>query len=183
MSRSTPVQDELRWDPPAKGDWRGLHDHFPRALTAEYDRLLAEGMVHGEAVWIEQYGLPVRTIAPSFAHGRVFISAEPLVGPRRDRFPPDWLMRAVVAIAPAFRRRARAAARPRARPAGGHRLLRGSGPHPARSDDRARSRRRNGAGPRPDPPVLDRHVIERGGPTPPLPEAVLGPMMGRWPSS
>jgi pyruvate,water dikinase len=111
MTRPTAAHEELCWEPPSKGDWRGLHDHFPRALTAEYERLLADGMVHGEAVWIERYGLPVRTISPAFVHGRVFISAEPLVGPRSDRVPPAWLMRAVVAVAPAFRRRARAAAR------------------------------------------------------------------------
>jgi phosphohistidine swiveling domain-containing protein len=106
---NTVVAETLRWDPPGKGDWRGLHDHFPRALTPEYQRLLADGMEHGEAVWMEAYGLPARSIAPEFIHGRVFISAVPLVGPRSDRVPPTWLMRAVVAVAPPFRRRVKAA--------------------------------------------------------------------------
>ena len=101
---------ELRWEPPAKGDWRGLHDHFPRALTPEYRRLLADGMTVGEAVWIERYGFPVRTIEPAFVHGRAFISAVPLVGPRSDAMPPEWAMRLAVRVVPAFRRRARAAA-------------------------------------------------------------------------
>lgn len=99
----------LQWDPPGKGDWRGVHDHFPRALTPEYQLLLADGMANGEAVWIEGYGMPARTIAPAFVHGRVFISPVPLVGPRSDRVPPAWVLRAVIALAPPFRRRAKAA--------------------------------------------------------------------------
>jgi phosphohistidine swiveling domain-containing protein len=106
---TTALAPTLTWDPPGKGDWRGLHDHFPRALTPEYQRLLADGMEHGEAVWMEGYGLPARSIAPAFVHGRVFISAVPLLGPRSDRVPPEWLMRAIVAVAPPFRRRAKAA--------------------------------------------------------------------------
>jgi rifampicin phosphotransferase len=103
--------DTLRWEPPAKGDWRGLHDHFPRALTPEYQRLLARGMTDGEAQHFAAYGLPARTIEPAFVHGRVFVSAAPLVGPRSDRVPPTWAMWLAVRAVPAFRRRERAAAR------------------------------------------------------------------------
>ncbi len=101
----------LRWDPPGKGDWRGLHDHFPRALTPEYQRLLAQGMTEGEAEHFALYGLPARTIEPAFVHGRVFISAAPLVGPRSNRVPPAWAMWLAVRLVPVFRRRGRAAAR------------------------------------------------------------------------
>jgi len=99
------------WAPPAKGDWRGLHDHFPRALVPENEAILAEGMTAGEAVWIAEYGFPVRTITPAFVHGRVFISPEPLVGPRSDSLPPPWAMRVALALVPAFRRAVRTAAR------------------------------------------------------------------------
>lgn len=101
----------LDWAPPGPGDWRGIHDHFPRPLTPEYQALLADGMLIGEAVWSEGYGLPVRTIEPAFVHGRVFISAVPLLGPRTNRLPPAWAMWAAVRLVPAFRRRARAADR------------------------------------------------------------------------
>ena len=101
----------LTWTPPGKGDWRGLHDHFPRALTPEYQRLLAQGMEQGEAVYFEQYGLPVRTLQPAFVHGRVFVTAAPLFGPATNRFPPTPLMWLAIRLVPAFRRRGAAARR------------------------------------------------------------------------
>jgi hypothetical protein len=101
----------LQWDPPGKGDWRGLHDHFPRALTPEYQRVLAQGMEAGEAVYFERYGLPARTLQPAFVHGRVFVSAAPLVGSPTNRLPPAPLMWLAVRVVPAFRRRAQAARR------------------------------------------------------------------------
>ena len=106
-----PSAPALRWDPPGKGDWRGLHDHFPRALTPEYQRLLGEGMETGEAIYFERYGLPARTLQPAFVHGRVFVSAAPLVGPASNRVPPSWLLWPAVRLVPAFRRRAAAAER------------------------------------------------------------------------
>lgn len=101
----------LMWDPPGKGDWRGLHDHFPRALTPEYQRLLKQGMEEGEGAWFEAYGLPAKTLTPAFVHGRVFIAAAPLLGPATNRHPPDALMRLAIRVVPAFRRRAAAARR------------------------------------------------------------------------
>ncbi|MDQ1375417.1 MAG: rifampicin phosphotransferase [Actinomycetota bacterium] len=101
----------LAWSPPAKGDWRGLHDHFPRALTPEYQRLLATGMAEGEADYFARYGLPARTLQPAFVHGRVFVTAAPLVGPATNRVPPGPLLWLAVRLVPAFRRRAAAARR------------------------------------------------------------------------
>lgn len=101
----------LRWDPPGKGDWRGLHDHFPRALTPEYQRLLAQGMEQGEAEYFARYGLPARTLQPAFVNGRVYVSAAPLFGPATNRLPPTPLMWLAVRLVPAFRRRAAAARR------------------------------------------------------------------------
>lgn len=102
---------ELVWDPPDKGEWRGLHDHFPRALTPEFQGLLRAGMTEGEADYFERYGLPARTIRPEFVHGRVFIAADPLVGPASNRLPPAPLLWLLVRLVPAFRRRAAAADR------------------------------------------------------------------------
>ena len=107
----TTTSTTLEWAPPGKGDWRGLHDHFPRALTPEYQRLLAQGMDQGEAVYFESYGLPARTLQPAFVHGRVFVTAAPLFGPASNRLPPAPLMWLAVRIVPAFRRRAAAARR------------------------------------------------------------------------
>jgi phosphohistidine swiveling domain-containing protein len=107
--RTRSTSDELVWTAPTKGDWRGLHDHFPRALTPENEAILRDGMVVGEAVWIGDYGFPVRSMEPRFVHGRVFISPQPLVGPRSDRVPPGWAMKLALRLVPAFRRAVRAA--------------------------------------------------------------------------
>lgn len=101
----------LTWEAPDKGEWRGLHDHFPRALTPEFQRLLHEGMTGGEADYFARYGLPAKTIEPRFVHGRVFIAAQPLLGPYTDRLPPAPLLWLAVRLAPPFRRRAAAARR------------------------------------------------------------------------
>jgi len=101
----------LTWDPPGKGDWHGLHDHFPRAVTPELHDLLADGMTTGGAVWCERYGLPVRSLLPGFVNGRVYITTAPLLGKPTNTVPPAVALKVAIALVPAFRRRARAAAR------------------------------------------------------------------------
>lgn len=101
----------LTWAAPQKGEWRGLHDHFPRALTPEFQGLLVEGMVAGEADHFARYGLPARTMRPELVHGRVFIAAEPLVGPFTDRLPPTAVLWLAARLVPAFLRRSWAARR------------------------------------------------------------------------
>ena len=44
-------------------------------------------------MWLEGYGFPARSIEPRFVHGRVFISAVPLVGPRTNGSPPAFAMK------------------------------------------------------------------------------------------
>ncbi|MGI8663410.1 MAG: PEP-utilizing enzyme [Acidimicrobiales bacterium] len=95
----------LTWEAPAKGDWRGLHDHFPRAVTPEYEMLLRQGIEQGEAIWMERYGMPVRTLQPEFIHGRVFVTAAPLLGPATNRFPPAFLLKLALKVVPIFRAR------------------------------------------------------------------------------
>jgi len=107
----TTTTTTLDWEAPAKGEWRGLHDHFPRALTPEFQSLLYEGMTEGEGDYFARYGLPAKTIQPRFVHGRVFIAAEPLLGGFSNRLPPAPLLWVAVRLVPAFRRRARAAER------------------------------------------------------------------------
>ena len=99
------------WDPPDKGDWRGLHDHFTRPLTPEYRRLLATGMETGEAESFARYGIPARTLLCRFVNGRVFIAAAPLVGPPSATVPPAPLLWLACRLVPAFRRRNAAARR------------------------------------------------------------------------
>ncbi|MEY2570885.1 MAG: rifampicin phosphotransferase [Acidimicrobiaceae bacterium] len=101
----TATSTTLTWEAPGKGDWRGLHDHFPRALTPEYQLLLRQGIEQGEATWMERYGMPVRTLRPAFIHGRVFITAAPLMGPATNRFPPAFALKLALKVVPVFRKR------------------------------------------------------------------------------
>lgn len=107
----TAVESVVTWEPPGKGDWRGLHDHFARPVTPEYRRLLATGMEAGEAEAFALYGVPARTILCRFVNGRVFIAAAPLVGPPTAAMPPAPLLWLACRLVPAFRRRSAAARR------------------------------------------------------------------------
>src|SRR3982074_745228 len=89
-----------------------LADHFPGALTAEYQRLYTETCPPGMASYMERYGVLARTLEVAFVHGHLYITPVPLAGPREMRRPPPaamvWLM---ARVPPACRARTRAAKR------------------------------------------------------------------------
>ena len=101
----------VTFEPPGKGEWRSLRDHFPRALTPEYAQLLPAAMNAGEALVMEEYGLPVRSLVAGLSQGHVYIAPEPLLGKPSDAQPPRAALWAATRLVPAFRRRTRAAAR------------------------------------------------------------------------
>jgi pyruvate,water dikinase len=96
--------------PPGKGEWRSLRDHFPRAITPEYARLLPTAMRDGEAIVFEAYGLPVRSITVGLSQGHVYIAPEPLLGKPSDSVPPRAALWAAARLVPTLRRRNKAAA-------------------------------------------------------------------------
>ncbi len=100
-----------RFDPPGKGEWRSMADHFPRACTAEYRRLLAGAMEAGEAEHFAAYGMPARTLRPEFVHGHVYLGAVPLIGKAANALPPAPILKLAARLHPAFRKRERAARR------------------------------------------------------------------------
>lgn len=97
---------------PGPGQWLRLADHFPRALTAEYQRLYAETCPPGTATYMERYGVLARTLDAAYVRGHLYVSAVPLIGPRQPRSAPPrvgvWLLSRIV---PVFRRRNGAARR------------------------------------------------------------------------
>ena len=99
-----------QFDPPGKGEWRSLRDHFPRAITPAYARLLSTAMRDGEAVAFAEYGLPVRSLMVGLSNGHVYITPEPLLGKPSDSVPPKAALWAASRLVPAMRRRAKAAA-------------------------------------------------------------------------
>ena len=78
--------------PPAKGQWISLRDHFPHALTPEYERLLCAAMPEGERGPFAEYGMPVATLVARTVHGHVYVAPEPLLGGFRDGLPPRPLL-------------------------------------------------------------------------------------------
>jgi pyruvate,water dikinase len=97
------------FEPPGRGGWISLRDHFPRAVTPEYGLLLADGMRTGEAIPMAAYGLPVKSLVVGLVHGHVYITPEPLIGPPTDSLPPRPLLWLLSRLVPAFRARGRAA--------------------------------------------------------------------------
>ena len=101
----------MEFTPPGKGGWMSLRDHFPRALTPELAQLIPPAIRAGEAVPMERYGLPIRSLMASLVHGHLYVTAEPLVGPPSDATPPAPVLWVLTRVVPAFRRRNQAARR------------------------------------------------------------------------
>jgi rifampicin phosphotransferase len=101
-----------RFDPPGPGGWKRLADHFPDALTPEYQRLYAETAPAGMAIGMERHGVLARSIDVGYVHGHLYITPVPIAGPREMRRTPPvaavWLLSRVH---PEFRRRTRSARR------------------------------------------------------------------------
>jgi pyruvate,water dikinase len=100
------------FEQPGAGGWMLLGDHFPGALTAEYQRIYSETCPSGMGAYMERYGVLARGLEVAFVHGHLYITPVPLAGPREMRRPPPrfavWVM---ARLHPAFRRRTRAAKR------------------------------------------------------------------------
>lgn len=101
----------VTFEAPAKGQWISLRDHFPRALTPEYQRLLCEAMPEGERIPFADYGMPVATLEVRPVHGHVYVAPVPLLGGFSDSLPPRPILWAAARLVPAFRRRSKAARR------------------------------------------------------------------------
>ena len=102
----------LTFDPPGPGGWMRLADHFPNALTPEYQRLYSETCPAGMGSYMSRYGVLARTLDVAYVNGHLYITPVPLAGPREmKRTPPVaavWLM---ARLHPAFRARTKAARR------------------------------------------------------------------------
>lgn len=107
---TTPTLD-VTFEPPAKGQWISLRDHFPRALTPEYSDILCAAMFAGEAIPFAEYGMPVKTLEVRPVHGHVYVAPAPLLGGYSNSLPPGPLLKLAARLVPAFRRRTKAAER------------------------------------------------------------------------
>ena len=102
--------DRLEFAAPGPGGWVRLADHFPAALTAEYQRIYTETAPVGMADYMARYGVLAKGLDVGFVHGHLYITPVPLAGPREmKRTPPNAAVWAMARLHPAFRRRTRAA--------------------------------------------------------------------------
>ena len=100
------------FEPPGPGGWKRLADHFPGALTPEYQLLYTETAPPAMALYMARYGVLARTLDIAYVHGHLYIAPVPLAGRREMRRPPPatavWLLSR---LHPEFRRRTAAARR------------------------------------------------------------------------
>jgi phosphohistidine swiveling domain-containing protein len=102
---------ELTWDPPGPGHWEWQGSHLPGIPTPIYRDIYVHGLSVGVTACFERLGVPLAGLEPRFVNGRSYTSLQPLVGTRGAAPPPKPLMWLALRAHPAFRRRARAAAR------------------------------------------------------------------------
>lgn len=108
----TTTTDDARFEAPGAGGWKRLADHFPGALTPEYQLLYADTAPTGMATYMERYGVLARSIDVGFVHGHLYITPVPVAGPREmGRTPPTAAIWLLARLHPEFRRRTRAAQR------------------------------------------------------------------------
>lgn len=97
---------------PGPGGWMRLADHFPGALTPEYQRLYTETCPPGMAAYMTRYGVVAKSLDVAFVNGHLYITPVPIFGPREmRRTPPVALVWLMARLHPEFRRRTRAAHR------------------------------------------------------------------------
>jgi phosphohistidine swiveling domain-containing protein len=101
----------LTWEPPGPGRWEWQGSHLPGIPTPIYRDIYCQGLLVGVAACFERLGVPLAGLEPRFVNGRSYTSLQPLVGKRGATPPPKPLLWLALRTHPAFRRRARSAAK------------------------------------------------------------------------
>jgi pyruvate,water dikinase len=111
----TPTQNhsEVTWEPPGPGTWRFDGSHLPHAPTAMYADLHMRSITAGLTAVFERFGVPMAGIDEQLVNGRLYQRLVPLVGADKEAGapPPAAVLWLVTRLHPAFRRKARIAAR------------------------------------------------------------------------
>jgi pyruvate,water dikinase len=95
------------FDAPGPGQWETLRDHFPDALTPEYQLILGQAFTEGFEVPCHHYGMPLRTFRLRFVHGRPYLRPVAIIGGDRPSPKlPTVVARLLFRVIPAMRRAA-----------------------------------------------------------------------------
>lgn len=100
----------LTFEPPGRGEWQCLVDHYPASVTLEYRKLLEATLPPGLTAALTRFGIPAKGMALVWIHGRPFIQPIPLVGRPGSLTPPRLILWAAIRLHPAARRCIRTAA-------------------------------------------------------------------------
>ncbi len=106
----TTTTQTTTFEAPGPGSWRQLADHFPGALTAEYQRIYAETCPPSMAAYMKRYGVIAKTLDVGFVHGYLYIAPRIVGAPKQiTRTPPTALLWLAARLHPEMRRRNKAA--------------------------------------------------------------------------
>ena len=109
-SSHTPVTTEF--EPPGPGYWERDISHTTAAPTRLYRRLTSTVMPDAYREVFANFGGPIDTLDVRWVHGAMYHRIVPLVAPDSERPPPPApVMKVLLRLHPAFRRREKAARR------------------------------------------------------------------------
>jgi rifampicin phosphotransferase len=100
----------LSLTPPGRGVWQLDLSHYARPFTRFIRDDMVAAFTDGQARWVADYGVPLKTIRGAHTEGFFYVAPEPLAGPPGGPPPPRWLFWLLARLVPAFRRCARTAA-------------------------------------------------------------------------
>lgn len=98
----------VSWEAPGPGTWELDSAHITPTVSAIVADLIEECVPRGLGEGFELLGAPLDRVDARFVHGGYYMRLVPLVGGESDRPPPpDWALKAVTRVHPAFRKRAK----------------------------------------------------------------------------
>src|SRR5262245_48668233 len=111
-ARRNRVTDDDRFEAPGPGMWNLDRSHFPGGTTP-MSKWLMEGCARGMRTAFEEIGMPAETLDVRFVRGFMYTRLRPLISPDRaaTKLPPTPVLKVVVRLHPAMRKRAKRAAR------------------------------------------------------------------------
>ena len=98
---------------PGPGEWTLDRSHFPGGTTPIAEQLISEGSRRGFTRVFAEIGVPAEYLEQRFVNGFMYTRLRPLIGADKPprKLPPAPVLWALARVHPAFRSRARQAAR------------------------------------------------------------------------
>lgn len=104
----------VTYEAPGDGPWELDASHFDRPFPRYGVDWWIEGFERGQAKWFERLGIPMKGLTVALVNGMPYGQPIPLVGKPADLAkppPPAWIMKVMMWLHPAMRRRAKNAER------------------------------------------------------------------------